>query len=170
MFAHPGKKLLFMGGEIAQFSEWNYQKSLDWEVLDFPMHSGVQKLIKELNRLYKEEPSLHMFDNDTNGFEWIDERDYESNVIAFLRKADKDEELLVVCNFSDCLRENYPLGVPKKGVYKEIFNSQSEEFGGWGPKNPAEIKSEQKEQHGRKNSICVTLPALSVLFFTDVTH
>ncbi len=170
MFAHPGKKLLFMGSEIAQFSEWNYQKSLDWEVLDFPMHSGVQKLIKELNRLYKEEPSLHMFDNDANGFEWIDERDYESNVLAFLRKADKNEELLVVCNFSDCLRENYPLGVPKKGVYKEIFNSQSEEFGGWGPKNETVIKSTPKEHHGRKNSILVTLPALSVLFFTDVTH
>ncbi|MDQ1264618.1 MAG: 1,4-alpha-glucan branching enzyme [Campylobacterota bacterium] len=106
-----------------------------------------------------------MFDNDANGFEWIDERDYESNVLAFLRKADKDEELLVVCNFSDCLRENYPLGVPKKGSYREIFNSQSEEFGGWGPKNPAVIKSTPKEQHGRKNSISITLPALSVLFF-----
>lgn len=164
MFAHPGKKLLFMGGEIAQFSEWNYQKSLDWEVLDFPMHSGVQKLIKELNRLYKEEPSLYRFDNDANGFEWIDERDYESNIIAFIRKSDRNESIVVICNFSDCQRENYPIGVSKKGTYKEIFNSQSKEFEGWAATNTKPLKTIAKEQHGRKHRLLVTLPALGVVF------
>jgi 1,4-alpha-glucan branching enzyme len=165
MTAHPGKKLLFMGCEIAQFSEWNYKQSLDWNVLEYPNHRGVQNLVKELNRLYKEEPSLHKFDTDSHGFEWIDERDYESNVISFIRKGDKkDEPIIVVCNFSDCLRENYPIGIPKRGVYREIFNSQSKEFEGWGATNTEPLKTEAKEQHGRKNRLLVTLPALGVVF------
>jgi len=169
MIAHPGKKLLFMGSEIAQFSEWNYEQSLDWNVLEFPMHKGMQKLIKELNRLYKEEPSLHRFDTDVHGFEWIDERDYEANVITFIRKGDdKDEPIIVICNFSDCQRENYPIGISKKGTYKEIFNSQSKEFEGWGATNTKPIKTIAKEQHGRKNRLLVTLPALGVIFLKMV--
>jgi len=169
MIAHPGKKLLFMGCEIAQFSEWNYKQSLDWNVLEYPNHKGVQNLFKELNRLYREEPSLHKFDTDIHGFEWIDERDYESNVISFIRKGDKkDEPIIVVCNFSDCLRENYPIGVPKRGVYKEIFSSQSQEFEGWGATNTKPIKTKAKEQHGRKNSLLITLPALGVIFLKKI--
>ena len=169
MTAHPGKKLLFMGGEIAQFSEWNYKQSLDWNVLEYPNHAGIQKMIKELNRLYKEEPSLHRFDTDIHGFEWIDEMDYEANVITFIRKGDsKDEPIIVICNFSDHLRENYPIGVPKRGTYQEIFNSQSKEFEGWGTTNPEPIKTTAKEQHGRKNRLLVTLPALGVIFLKRV--
>lgn len=169
MIAHPGKKLLFMGSEIAQFSEWNYKKSLDWNVLEYPNHKGVQNLIKELNRLYKEEPSLYKFDTDNHGFEWIDEIDYEANVISFIRKGDKkDEPIIVVCNFSDHLRENYPIGISEKGVYKEIFNSQSKEFEGWGRLNTKLLKTTEKEHHGRKNRLCVALPALSVVFFKKI--
>ncbi|MFA5428834.1 MAG: alpha amylase C-terminal domain-containing protein, partial [Sulfurimonas sp.] len=169
MIAHPGKKLLFMGGEIAQFSEWNYKQSLDWNVLEYPNHAGIQKMVKELNKLYKEEPSLHRFDTDIHGFEWIDEMDYEANVITFIRKGDsKDEPIIVICNFSDHLRENYPIGVPKRGTYQEIFNSQSKEFEGWGATNPEPIKTTAKEQHGRKNRLLVTLPALGVIFLKRV--
>jgi 1,4-alpha-glucan branching enzyme len=165
MTAHPGKKLLFMGSEIAQFSEWNYKGSLDWNVLDYPNHKGIQNMLKELNRLYKTEPALHRFDTDKHGFEWIDERDYESNVIAFIRKGDaKDTPIVVICNFSDHLRENYPVGIYEKGTYKEIFNSQSKEFEGWEHTNKEPLKSIKKECHGRKNMLYVTLSPLSVLF------
>ena len=169
MMAHPGKKLLFMGNEIAQFSEWNFKQSLDWNVLEYPNHRGIQNMIKELNRLYKEEPALHRFDTDVHGFEWIDERDYESNVIAFIRKGDaKDDPIIVICNFSDCLRENYPIGIPKKGLYQEIFNSQNSEFEGWGLTNEEPIKSVAKECHGRKNTLLVRLAPLSVSFLKKV--
>ena len=169
MTAHPGKKLLFMGSEIAQFSEWNYKGSLDWNILDYPNHKGIQNMIKELNRLYKTEPALHRFDTDKHGFEWIDERDYESNVIAFIRKGDaKDTPIVVICNFSDHLRENYPVGIYEKGTYKEIFNSQSKEFEGWAHTNKKPLKSIRKEYHGRKNMLYVTLSPLSVLFFKKI--
>ncbi|RMA97708.1 1,4-alpha-glucan branching protein GlgB [Hydrogenothermus marinus] len=163
MTAFPGKKLLFMGGEIAQWKEWNYKESLDWNLLDYPKHRGVQNLVKQLNNLYKNEKALHQYDCEAKGFEWIDELDYKSNVISFIRKSDNDF-IIIVCNFSGITRENYRIGVPEEGIYKEIFNSQYKEFGGLDIKNEKPIKSKKVECHGRKNSISLTLPPLSVIY------
>jgi 1,4-alpha-glucan branching enzyme len=169
MMAHPGKKLLFMGGEIAQFSEWNFEQSLDWHVLQNKEHKGIQTLIKKLNQLYKDESALHIYDNEPKGFEWIDEQDYTANVISFIRKGDKkDDEIIVVCNFSDHTRDGYPLGVPNKGKYKEIFNSQDREFEGWDIKNENVLESIQISQHGRKHALKLTLPPLGVIYLKRV--
>lgn len=165
MIAHPGKKLLFMGGEIAQFAEWNYKQSLDWHLLKNPQHKGVHTLLKTLNKLYQDEPSLHKNDVEPEGFEWIDENDYQANVISFVRKGSKrDKPIIVICNFSDKIHKDYPIGLPGKGVYEEIFNSQSSEFDGWNIGNDAPIKSEAKVHHGRKNMLHVTLPPLGVIY------
>ena len=165
MIAHPGKKLLFMGGEFAQFAEWNYEKSLDWHLCQEESHRGVQNLIKRLNRLYQDEPSLHKNDVETEGFEWIEENDNEANVISFIRKGSKrDKSIIVVCNFSDKIHEGYAIGVPTRGAYKEIFNSQSLEFGGWNITNEEPLKTLPKECHGRKNTLHVRIPPLGVIY------
>ncbi len=169
MIAHPGKKLLFMGGEFAQFAEWNYKQSLDWHLLEQPQHRGILNLLKSLNRLYQDEPALHKNDTEVKGFEWIDENDYHANVISFIRKGDKkDKSVIVVCNFSDKTHVDYPLGVPTKGVYEEIFNSQSAAYEGWNITNDEPIKSKAKMQHGRKNMINVTLPPLGVIYLKKI--
>ena len=169
MIAHPGKKLLFMGGEFAQFAEWNYEKSLDWHLLENSQNRGIQKLVKTLNKLYKDEPALHINDAEVEGFEWIDENDYRANVISFIRKGGrKKDSIIVLCNFSDKIHENYPIGIPSKGEYTEIFNSQSSQFDGWGTLNKASIKSVKKEHHGRAHMLYVILPALSVLYLKKV--
>ncbi|MBU0720465.1 1,4-alpha-glucan branching protein GlgB [bacterium] len=169
MIAHPGKKLLFMGGEFAQFAEWNYEQSLDWHLLHEEKNRGIQTLLKTLNKLYKEEPSLHKYDTDVKGFEWIDENDYQANVIAFIRKGtSKDKPVIVVCNFSDTQHVGYQLGMPTRGVYKEIFNSQSEMFQGWDFEAKEELKTNAQECHGRKNMIEITLPPLSVIYLQKV--
>jgi 1,4-alpha-glucan branching enzyme len=165
MIAHPGKKLLFMGGEFAQFAEWNYEQSLDWHLLEYPEHQGVQKTVQQLNQLYQQEKALHVNDVEAEGFEWIDENDYQANVISFIRKGARNQaSIIVVCNFSDKEHIGYPIGVPSKGKYVEIFNSNSSEFGGHTPPNETPIKSVAKAQHGRKNMIEITLPPLSVLY------
>ncbi len=165
MTAHPGKKLLFMGGEIAQWREWNYEESIDWHLLEKSRHKGIQRLVRKLNELYIHEPALHRYDCESKGFEWIDELDYQSNVLVFMRKSDHDEDtIIVVCHFSDTVREGYRIGLPEEGVYEEIFNSQYEEFDGWKVTNPHPIESENVEHHGRSNSLRLTLPPLGVLF------
>ena len=165
MFAHPGKKLLFMGGEIAQFSEWNFAGSLDWNVLEYESHRGVQNLLKELNHLYKTEPSLHKNDVEKEGFSWIDENDYQANVITYIRKGARNEKLLIiVCNFSDKEHKGYMLGLPTKGEYVEIFNSDDKKFGGYGTTCSEPINSIAKEYHGRKNMLHVDLAPLSVIY------
>jgi len=165
MMAHPGKKLLFMGGEFAQFAEWHYDRSLDWHLLQYPEHQGVQESVKVLNKLYKNEPSLHRNDVEKEGFSWIDENDYSANVISFIRKGARNQKpIIVICNFADKQHTNYPLGVPSKGVYEEIFNSSDEAFDGI-CKKMQPIKSIAKKQHGRKNMIKITLPPLSVIYF-----
>ncbi len=166
MTAHPGKKLLFMGGEFGQWREWDYQGSLDWHLLEYPLHSGVQKLVRDLNRLYREEPALHRYDCEPKGFEWIDELDYQSNVICFLRRGDDPgDNILVVCHFADTVREGYRIGVPETGGYRLIFSSQDSRYRGWEAELPDIINSEAIECHGRSQSICVRLPALSVSYF-----
>ena len=168
MIAHPGKKLLFMGGEFAQFAEWNYQQSLDWHLLEYPEHRGVQHSVRTLNKLYKDESSLHRNDVEKEGFLWIDENDYSANVISFIRKGARNQKpIIVICNFSDKEHIGYPIGLPSKGLYKEIFNSNSEEFGGYS-KSSEPIKSVVKEHHGRKNMLEITLPPLSVIYLKKI--
>ncbi|PHS38968.1 MAG: 1,4-alpha-glucan branching enzyme [Sulfurovum sp.] len=170
MIAHPGKKLLFMGGEIAQFAEWNYEQSLDWHLLEYPPHKGVHNLLKTLNKLYQDEPSLHKNDVEAEGFEWIDENDYEANVISFIRRGSKrDKPIVVICNFSDKIHRDYPIGLPSKGTYEEIFNSQSAEFDGWNITNDAPMKSRARVHHGRKNMLHVTLPPLAVIYLKKMS-
>ncbi len=165
MTAHPGKKLLFMGGELAQWKEWNYREGLEWYLLDNPLHKGVQKLVARLNALYRDEPALHRYDCEPRGFEWIDDQDYQNNILVWLRRGEEDEEpVVVVCHFADTLRPGYRIGLPAGGRYREIFNSQDPEFAGWGGKNAEALEAEEREHHGRPYSLELTLPPLSVLF------
>ena len=166
MTAHPGKKLLFMGGEFAQWAEWNYEQSLDWHLLENPCHRGIQRLVSDLNALYKKERALHLYDEKHAGFEWIDDTDYQHNVLAFLRKSDIEEEtILVVCNFADTVYQNYRIGMPIPGRWQEIFNSQYKHYEGWDITNPHPIETEEIEAHGRKYSLNLRLPPLGVCYF-----
>jgi 1,4-alpha-glucan branching enzyme len=165
MFAHPGKKLLFMGAELAQFAEWNYEGSLEWHLLDNPHHLGIQKLISELNSLYRSEKALHLYDEKHAGFEWIDYSQHQDNCISFLRKSDEPREsIIVICNFADTPRENYRIGVPLAGKYKEIFNSQSSAFEGWSIGNAEVLESVNESFHGQDQYVNVTLPPLGVVY------
>ncbi len=166
MWAHPGKKLLFMGGEFAQWREWNHDRSLDWHLLAYPSHSGIRKLIKDLNRIYRTEKALYETDFSPEGFEWVDFHDWEKSIISFLRK-DKSgrETILVVCNFTPVPRFNYRVGVPKGGFWKEILNTDAKEYWGSGMGNLGGKKAERIPWHGREYSLSLTLPPLSVLYF-----
>jgi len=169
MTAHPGKKLLFMGGEFGQWREWNYEESLDWHLLEKPLHQGLQKLVSDLNGLYKTERALYLYDEKHAGFEWIEANDAERNVLSFIRKSDiEDETILVVCNFADTVYENYRVGVPFSGLWKEIFNSQMKIYEGWDITNPEPIEAEPIESHGRAYSINLTLPPLGVCYFKQI--
>lgn len=166
MMAHPGKKLLFMGGEFAQYAEWNYEQSLDWHLLEHKEHKGVQNVVKTLNKLYIDEEALHKNDVEPDGFEWIEENDYQANVISFIRKGSKNKKpIIIVCNFADKEHNGYKLGVPQNGTYEEIFCSNDEIFGGYGPSNPEPIQSLKKTSHGRKNMLKIVLAPLSVSYF-----
>jgi 1,4-alpha-glucan branching enzyme len=163
MFTHPGAKLLFMGCEIAQFSEWAHDRSIDWHLLYGGYHNGVQNLLRELNKLYTEEKALHELQFVPEGFEWIDASDYENSVIAFLRKGKKKSDvLLVVCNFTPVVRHNYRIGVPSKGTWTEILNTDAHVFGGSGVLNGLPVEAVNVEAHGREWSIEVNLAPLGV--------
>jgi len=165
MMAHPGKKLLFMGGDIAQYAEWNFEGSLDWDLLQNPLHAHLQKMLSDLNFLYKNEPALYMYDEQAKGFEWIDDADYQHNCISFMRKSDDiDETIYVICNFADKTREFYKLGVPNEGDYEEVFNSQSSYYGGWNIGNTGAIHTSNESVHGREYSLELTLPPLGVIY------
>jgi 1,4-alpha-glucan branching enzyme len=169
MMAHPGKKLLFMGGEFAQFAEWNFEQSLDWHLLNYPLHEKLQKMVSDLNLIYKNEKALHVLDEKREGFEWIDDLDFQSNCISFIRKStDEDENVYVFCNFADTTRENYKIGIPYDGEYVEIFNSQSEYYEGWNIGNSRAIKAQKGLCHGREYSLSLTLPPLGVLYLKRV--
>ncbi len=163
MTAHPGKKLLFMGGEFAQYAEWSEKRSLDWHLLSQPRHAGLHRMVAELNRLYRQEPALHRFDGEREGFEWIDDRDHAHNCIAFMRKSER-ESVYVVCHFADTVRENYLLGVDDAGEYVEIFNSQSAQYEGWNLGNDGALSAEIPGAHGRRYALRLTLPPLGVLY------
>ena len=165
MFAHPGKKLLFMGCDFGQWGEWNHDGSLDWNALDFGHHSGVQSWMRDLNHLYRGEPALYEVDFSPEGFEWIDTQDWESSILAFLRKGrDEKEKVLIVCNFTPVPRVNYRVGVPKAGYWKELLNSDATTYGGSGHGNMGGTEAAPVGAHGRHYSITLTLPPLSVVF------
>ncbi|HEX5710762.1 MAG TPA: 1,4-alpha-glucan branching enzyme, partial [Sulfuricurvum sp.] len=165
MMAHPGKKLLFMGGEIAQYAEWDFKRSLDWHLLMSPLHAGLQKMVSELNRLYRNERALHQYDEKREGFAWIDDQDYRYNCISFVRKSDHiNENIYVVCNFSDATRENFPLGVAQAGEYIEIFNSQSLDYEGWDIENTDSMTATAEERCAMPYTLRITLPPLGVIY------
>ena len=169
MTAHPGKKLLFMGGEIAQFAEWNYKQSLDWHLLDYPLHEKLRKMISDLNGIYRDYRALHQYDEKREGFEWIDDGDYQKNCISFMRKSDNpDETIIVVCNFADRVERNYRIGSPYGGKWVEIFNSQSEYYEGWNIGNEGPLDAEEIPMHDRSYSLSMTLPPLGVIYLKRV--
>jgi 1,4-alpha-glucan branching enzyme len=164
MFAHPGKKLLFMGGEIAQESEWNHDGQLDWHLLQQAEHAGVRRLVGDLNRVYRDFPALHQLDGSAEGFEWIDCIDAENSVIAFLRRArDGSAFVIAVCNFTPVVRPGYRIGVPEAGNYREIINTDAEHYGGSGVGNPEPIEASSVECHGRPASLELKLPPLATV-------
>jgi 1,4-alpha-glucan branching enzyme len=171
MYASPGKKLLFMGDEFAQEREWNHQQSLDWHLLDDPMHAGVQRLVWDLNRLYRGTPALHQQDCVPAGFEWIDGSDEQNSVLAFIRRArDPSDYVVVVCNFTPQVRREYRVGVPEGGAYAELVNSDSGSYGGSNVGNMGRIQAESMSWQGRPYSLSLVLPPLSVLILRPVRH
>ena len=166
MWAHPGKKLLFMGQEIGQYEEWDEKAQVRWQLLGFGYHRGLQATVRELNRLYAAEPAMYQVDFQHQGFEWIDISDVDQSVIAFLRFArDRRDYLVFVCNFTPVVHYGYRVGVPRAGKYIELFNSDASEFGGSNVGNQGSVVTDTREWHGRPYSIPVTLPPLSVLIF-----
>ena len=164
MWAHPGKKLLFMGGEFAQRREWTHEGELEWWVSDLPEHAGVKRLIGDLNRVYRRESALHEVDFSPAGFEWVDVGNAEMSIIAFLRKsADDGAPLLVVCNFTPVPRANFLVGVPERGLWREVINTDARDYGGAGWGNLGAVESVPVAAHGRVESLNLTLPPLATL-------
>ena len=163
--AHPGKKLLFMGSEFAQFIEWKYYDSLDWHLLEYPLHQKMHDFVKNLNAFYVEQKSLWEIDCDWKGFEWIDCHDYSKSVISFIRKTKKMQDfVIVVCNFTPEVHYGYRIGVPQSGKYLEVLNSDAREFGGSGVSNIQELNTEPISWHNQENSLVLTLPPLSTIY------
>ena len=166
MFTHPGKKLNFMGGEFGQWNEWHYDQSLQWHLLEWDAHKGLQKYVADLNKLLRAEPALHEVDFDPAGFEWIDCHNWEESVLAFIRKAKDPKDFLVtVMNFTPVPRTKHRIGVPKPGFYREVLNSDSEYYGGSNVGNYPGVKADAISWHGRPYSIEVVLPPLGTLVF-----
>ncbi len=165
MMGHPGKKLLFMGNEFGQWSEWNHDKSLDWHLLQYPMHAGLRQWVRDLNRLYQEQPALYQVDFEPSGFEWIDCQDIQSSVISFIRRSKKPEDLVVcICNFTPVPRQRYGIGMPQGGRWLELLNSDATVYGGSGVGNAGSVMASELPIHGRPYSLELTLPPLGVLF------
>jgi len=166
MFTHPGAKLLFMGSEFGQSREWNFEGSLDWHLLEFGYHSGIKKCITDLNALYKGNPALYEKQFTAEGFSWINYSDHQNAVLSYLRVGELEKDtLVVVCNFTPVVREDYRIGLPVKGKLKEIFNSDALEYGGSGVKNPKAVKIESIPWNSREFSASVTLSPLGVTVF-----
>jgi len=164
LYTHPGKKLLFMGGEFAQEREWNHDSSLDWHLLDSPMHVCMQKLVRDLNWFYRDTAALHERDCDSEGFSWIDCSDSTSSIIAYIRRAtDAENFVVVVCNFTPVVRHGYRVGVPKTTLYREFLNTDSSYYGGGNVGNLGAIEAQDIPAHGFSQSLLLTLPPLAVL-------
>ncbi len=168
MYGHPGKKLIFMGGEFAQCKEWAHDEELEWFVLQYRFHRGVLDWVKDLNHLYKTSPAMYRQDFSKEGFEWIDFHDFEQSVISYIRRGDgSDETVLVVCNATPVKRLGYKVGVPEKGFWMEVLNSDAELYGGSGCGNFGGVQAVATQVHGRKYSLNLTLPPLGILFFKN---
>jgi 1,4-alpha-glucan branching enzyme len=168
MFAQPGKKLLFMGDELAAYSEWYHEAELDWSLLQYPRHAGVQRWLRDLNRFYRDEPAMHELDFDARGFEWIDGSDSDNSTLSFLRRGSSGATtVLAVCNFTPVTRKGYRVGVPHPGRWDEALNSDAHDYGGSGTGNSGGVEAAPVEHHGRPCSLELTLPPLSVVFFVN---
>ena len=166
MYAHPGKKLLFMGDEFAQWKEWDHDESLEWHALEYPPHQGVQKWVRDLNHLYTGEPALYELDFSPEGFEWVDYGDYEKSIVSFIRRAkDPDDFMIFIFNFTPVPRYNYRIGVPADGFYREVLNSDSKQYWGSGAGNYGGVRAEPVSQEGRPYSLSLNLPPLGALAF-----
>jgi len=163
MWTHPGKKLLFMGSEFGQWREWSHDRELDWHLLEEADHRGVQNLVRDLNRLYSQEPALHELDSDPRGFQWLIGDDRVNSVFAWLRKSSTGHPLLVVGNFTPVVREGYRVGVPEDSRWLEVFNSDAQCYGGSNVGNGGGILAEQIPAHGQDVSLSLTLPPLGVI-------
>jgi 1,4-alpha-glucan branching enzyme len=167
MYTIPGKKLLFMGGEFAQEREWNHDIGLDWQLLDNSMHAGVQRLLSDLNHLYRSIPALHELDCELEGFAWIDCHDTEQSAISYVRRGkDRNQFVVIVCNFTPVVRHNYRIGVSRGGYYRERVNTNSGAYGGSGVGNFGGSVAEAVPCHDQPFSLALTLPPLAALIFT----
>lgn len=164
MYAYPGKKLLFMGGELGQFIEWDYQRPLDWFLKDYEKHQQMQLCVKDLNHFYKSQPAFYENDDRYKGFEWIDYSNNEQSIISFVRNGD-DEHILVICNFTPEVYDGFALGVPYMGSYIEVFNTDNKAFGGSGYASNGVLKAVKEHKHGRPQSIKVDIPPLATVYF-----
>jgi 1,4-alpha-glucan branching enzyme len=166
MYAQPGKKLLFMGGEMGQWKEWDHDRSLDWHLLNYPAHAGIKRWVEELNRFYRNQPALYQKDYDSGGFKWIDCNDIDNSVISFLRIAQSEDNiLLIVCNFTPVTRSNYRVGVPRMGYWEEVLNSDAKDYGGSGQGNLGGVDASPIALHGYPCSLTVNLPPLAIEMF-----
>jgi 1,4-alpha-glucan branching enzyme len=166
MWSHPGKKLLFMGGEFGQWREWNHDRELDWFLTHEGDHAGTQRWMRDLNRVYRDHPALHRLDFSHEGFEWIDGNDYENSVLTFIRWPDEGRPVVVACNFTPVVRQGYRVGLPMAGAWREILNSDAPMYGGSGVGNMGRVEAHETPWHGRSHSACLTLPPLGIVMFT----
>jgi 1,4-alpha-glucan branching enzyme len=166
MTGHPGKKLLFMGSEFGQWNEWNHDTSLEWHLLEYPPHHGLQRWVRDLNTFYRGTPALHEVEFDYRGFEWIDCNDHQSSTVTFLRRGRNPDDFVVFgCNFTPVPRHNYRIGVPRGGWYQEVLNSDAPLYGGSGQGNAGGAEAAPTPVHGRPHSLTVTLPPLGIVVF-----
>jgi 1,4-alpha-glucan branching enzyme len=166
MYAHPGKKLLFMGSEIGQWSEWDEAWELDWRLIDYDPHRTLQAYVKALNKLYVEEPALHQVDFSWEGFHWIDFHDVDNSIVSFVRRArDPNDYIVVLANFTPVPRQGYRVGVPAPGFYREVLNGDWTRYGGGNVGNSGGLHSEPTPWQGQPHSILLTAPPLAVVFF-----
>ena len=171
MWTHPGKKLLFMGGEFAQEREWNHDASLDWHLTEDPQHAGIMRLVRDLNRVYREIPALHQLDCDPAGFEWIDAGNAEQSVLIFLRKGmGNTHPVVVVVNFTPMVREHFRVGVPADGLWQELLNTDSEVYGGSNVGNYGTVSASGHSWHGQPASLELTLPPLAALILAPAAE
>jgi 1,4-alpha-glucan branching enzyme len=155
-----------MGQEIGQYEEWNSAGGVRWELTEFPIHRGLQTLVRELNRLYRESPALHQVDFHYSGFEWVDFHDVEHSIVSFIRRAENPSDyLLFVCNSTPVPRHGYRIGVPEPGFFQEVLNTDAEMFGGSNMGNGGMVSTEDKPMHGQPQSVSITLPPLAVVAF-----
>jgi 1,4-alpha-glucan branching enzyme len=171
MWGHPGKKLLFMGGEFGQEREWNHDHSLDWHLLDDPFHRGLQDLMRDLNKAYRSIPALHERDCEAGGFQWIVSDDDDNSVIAWVRRGDDEgQAVVVISNFTPVPRENYRIGAPTPGTYVQLLSTDGAEWGGSGYPTPTRVDTEPAPFHGYAQSMTLTLPPLGAVILARAEH